>query len=93
MELTQQKVLLNQDVLMQNLGAEAVFLNCEREEYFSLNEVGRNMLSALQSSPSIQAAYERLLAEYEVEPEQLKQDLLNLIEQLLENGLVEVTEA
>lgn len=92
MKLTQ-KVLLSQEVLMQNLGGEAVFLNCEREEYFSLDEVGANMLSALQSFPSIQAAYEHLLAEYEVEPEQLQQDLLNLIEQLAENGLVEVIEA
>ena len=76
---------------MQDLGGEAVFLNCDREEYFTLDEVGTRMLSVLQESPSIQAAYEVLLEEYDVDPQRLQQDLLNLIQQLVENGLVEIT--
>jgi hypothetical protein len=92
MELTQ-KVSLAPEVLMQELGSEAVFLNCELEEYFSLDEVGARMLAVLQESPSIQAACAVLLEEYAVEPAQLQQDLLDLIQQLEAHGLVEVAGA
>ena len=90
MELTQ-KVSLNQNVLMQDLNGEAVFLNCDREEYFSLDVVGTRMLMVLQQSQSIESAYEVLIEEYEVDPEKLRQDLLALVQELEEYGLVEIT--
>jgi hypothetical protein len=92
MEWTQ-KVSLNKDVLMQDLGGEAVFLHCEQEEYFSLDQVGTRMLAVLQDASSIQAAYEMLLEEYDVEPERLKQELLEFVEKLVEDGLVEVADS
>ncbi|MGK7927184.1 MAG: PqqD family protein [Spirulina sp.] len=86
-----QKVSLAEDVLIQDLAGESVLLNLESEEYFGLDEVGTRMLAVLNESESIQAAYRVLLAEYEVDGIQLKQDLLELIEQLSEHGLVKVT--
>jgi Coenzyme PQQ synthesis protein D (PqqD) len=44
----------------------------------------------LTTSPSVEAAYETLLEEYEVEPETLRQDLDDLLGKLAEQGLVEV---
>jgi hypothetical protein len=38
----------------------------------------------------VQTAYDALLAEYEVEPERLRQDMFALLEKLAEHGLVEV---
>ena len=90
MELSQ-KVSLNQDVLMQDLNGEAVFLNCDREEYFSLDEVGTRILMVLQQSHSIESAYEALIEEYDVDPEKLRQDLLALVRELEEHGLVKIT--
>jgi hypothetical protein len=49
------------------------------------------MYKALTGSESVQAAYDSLLAEYEVEPEVLRRDLSGLIQKLLEHGLVEVS--
>jgi hypothetical protein len=48
------------------------------------------MWSVLTSSDCIERAYEALLAEYEVEGEKLRHDLGELIDKLLEQGLVEV---
>jgi len=79
-----------EDVLMRELGGESVLLNLNRECYFGLDEVGTRMWTALTASESIQAAYERLLDEYEVDGERLRQDLSALIEKLMEQGLVEV---
>jgi hypothetical protein len=88
-ELTQ-NVIPVADVLVQNLEDEAVLLNLQSEAYFGLNEVGTRMFVLLQEHHSIEAAYQQLLAEYDVDPECLQQDLLHLIEQLVEHGLVQV---
>ncbi|MEM1370414.1 MAG: PqqD family protein, partial [Cyanobacteria bacterium P01_H01_bin.15] len=76
--------------LMQDLGGESVFLQCDREEYFSLDEVGTHMLATLNASKTVRQAYETLLAEYDVSPERLEYDLFELITKLFTHGLVEI---
>jgi hypothetical protein len=78
------------DVMLRVIGDEAVILNLKRELYLGLNPVGTRMWTVLQSSPTVQAAYEALLEEFEVEPERLRQDLDQLLDQMLEQGLIEL---
>lgn len=77
-------------VMVREVEGESVLLNLASERYFGLNEVGTRMLSVLTTSDSIQSAYETLLGEYEVEGEKLRQNLEELIDKLVANGLVEV---
>jgi hypothetical protein len=88
-----QALRVNENVLIQDLGGESVLLNLDSEQYFGLDDIGTDMLSMLKESLSIQATYDRLLQKYDVEPQQLQQDLLELVEQLVEHGLVQVAEA
>jgi hypothetical protein len=88
--LTQQ-ISIKKDVLVQEMSGELVLLNLETEEYFGLDDVGNAMWTCLKESDSLQVAYDRLLEMYEVEPQQLKQDLLKLVEQFVEHDLVEIT--
>ena len=83
------RVLVPDGVLIRELEGESVILNLNSESYFGLDDVGTRMWSALTNSPSIQAAYDNLLAEYDVEPEKLSRDLDSLIEQLVSLGLLE----
>ncbi|MBA2525336.1 MAG: PqqD family protein, partial [Pyrinomonadaceae bacterium] len=55
-----------------------------------LDEVGTRMLSVLTTSKSIQTAFEMLLEEYDVENGLLRQDLIDLIDRLVEQGLLEI---
>ena len=55
------------DVLFRLVGDEGVLLNLNTTLYLGLNPVGTRMWNALTSAGSIQAAYDTLLAEYEVE--------------------------
>lgn len=80
------------DILIRELDGESVILNLKSERYFGLDEVGTRIWVTLSTSESIQAAYENLLSEYEVDGEQLRQDMQNLIEQLVEHGLVELSD-
>jgi hypothetical protein len=81
------------DVLVQELEGESVLLNLKSERYFGLDEVGTRIWAILGKSESIQQAYDALLAEYDVEPDVLRRDLLDLIDKLVDRGLVEIGNA
>ena len=76
-------------ILLQELDGESVFLNLNNGKYFGLDEVGTHLWKALTAASSIQAAYEGLLRQYDVEAERLRQDLSDLLDQLVAHGLVE----
>ena len=76
------------EVMIQEVGGESVLLDLKTERYLGLNEVGTRMWQALLESDSIQAAYETLLTEYDVTPQQLEEDLRELLGRLLDNALI-----
>ncbi len=82
------KVKINEDVLFHNLEGGAVLLNTKSEEYFGLDEVGTSMWNALLETSSVEEAHQELIAQYEVEPKELYQDLKNWIQELVENQLL-----
>jgi hypothetical protein len=84
------RVAVPDGVLISNLQDESVILNLDSERYYGLDDVGTRMLSALSTSNSIGAAYELLLEEYDVEGEVLRRDLLSLVEQLVNQGIVSI---
>jgi hypothetical protein len=77
-------------VLVRFLDRESVLLNLETEQYFGLDETGTRMWQLVTGSPNIDAAYQDLLAEYDVEPELLRDNLTELLGRLVENGLLQV---
>ena len=87
------RVSVPESVLFRELEGESVILNVDSESYFGLENVGTRMWLVLTESDSIQAAYETLKDEYDVEPELLRRDLIELIEKLSENGLVRIDDA
>ncbi|HEX6043488.1 MAG TPA: PqqD family protein [Pyrinomonadaceae bacterium] len=84
------RVRVADDVLISNLQEESVILNLNSERYFGLDDVGTRMLSVLTTSDSIEAACETLAAEYDVDRQALRVDLIALVENLLQQGLVKV---
>ena len=84
------RIVISPEVLISEVGSESVLLNLKSEQYFGLDEVGTRMWQALTSGESIQAAYDALMAEYDVEPDLLRRDMSDLIERLIDQGLVEI---
>jgi Coenzyme PQQ synthesis protein D (PqqD) len=82
-----------QHVLVRVLDRESVLLNLETEVYFGLDETGTRMWQLVTTSPNINAAYQELLAEFDVEPELLRTNLAELLGRLVENGLLQVLPA
>src|SRR5580658_8891912 len=77
-------------VLVRVLDRESVLLNLETEKYFGLDETGTRMWQLATSSPNIDAAYQELLEEFDVAPELLQNNLRDLLDKLVEHGLVEM---
>jgi len=82
-----------QHVLVPPLDQESVLLNLETEQYFGLDETGTRMWQLLTTSPSIDTAYQELLAEYDVQPETLRENLTELLGHLVEHGLLQILPA
>ena len=82
------RVTVPDDVLISKLQEESVILNLDSERYYGLDDVGTRFLSALTTSDSIETAYDRLSREYDVDPQELRDDLLALVENLIDQGLL-----
>jgi len=80
-------------VLVRFLDRECVLLNLETERYFGLDETGTRMWQLVTTTANLNAAFQTLLAEYDVEPDLLKANLTDLMCRLVENGLLEVIPA
>lgn len=80
-------------VLVRFLDRESVLLNLDTEQYFGLDETGTRMWQVVTASPNVDAAYQELLAEFDVEPQLLCEHLTDLLGRLVENGLLQVLPA
>jgi hypothetical protein len=84
------RVVVPSHVLVRFLDKESVLLNIETERYFGLDETGTRMWQLVTAAPNVEVAYQQLLAEYEVAPELLRENLTDLLARLVENGLLQV---
>ena len=82
------RVRVPDDVLISNLQEESVILNLDSERYYGLDDVGTRFLSVLNTADSIEAAYVVLRDEYHVDTQSLRQDLLELVEDLVKQGIL-----
>ncbi len=78
------------DVMFRMVDDEIVMLNLKTELYLGCDAVGTRMWAALTGSDSIQAAFELLMTEFDVQAEELRRDLEEFIGKLLDQGLIEI---
>jgi len=88
----EQRVSIPDSVMFRELEGESVILDLDSESYFGLDQIGTKMWQAVTEADSIQAAYDVLLEEYEVEADTLRADLSELLDTLLARGLIEVAD-
>jgi coenzyme PQQ synthesis protein D (PqqD) len=73
-----------------SLGDEAVILELTQGVYYGLNEVGARIWELLQQPRRVGEIRDLILDEYEVAPQTATRDLLALLAELAERGLIEV---
>ena len=82
------RVTVPTNVLIRFLDQESVLLNLNTERYFGLDSVGTRMWQLVTSAPTIEPAYCQLIEEFDADPERLRSDLSDLLNHLVENGLI-----
>lgn len=87
------RVVIPPHVLVRHLDGESVLLNLETEKYFGLDSTGTRMFELVTTSATIELAYGKLVEEFEVEPELLRNHLRELLSELRENGLLNILPA
>lgn len=85
------RVRILDDVLFQELQGEAVLLNLKTGVYLGLDRLGTRIWQMLQADGSLNKVSEVILQEYDVTPEKLTQDLVSLVAQMQQQGLIEVS--
>ncbi len=77
-----------ENLLVHNLGEEAVILNLSTEKYYTLNGVGYHMWQVLTSSTTLDEAFSKLQEEYDVEESTLRHDFESFVNHLNEQLLI-----
>jgi hypothetical protein len=75
--------------MVRKVGEESVLLDLKTERYLGLDDVSARFWDLLTSGEPIQSAYDKLLEEFEVEPERLRNDLDAFVQELIQFGLIE----
>lgn len=85
-----QKINISDQVFAQEVDEEIVLLDMNSENYFGLDETGSAIWQQLSKTGSLQATYDALIEEYEIQPAQLEADIFAFVQTLVDAGLVEV---
>lgn len=75
-----------------DLGEEIILLHLESGHYFGLENVGARIWRLMEKPTAVREIERVLLEEYDIEPDKCQEEVLQLLSDLLDHGLVEVTE-
>ena len=85
-------IKVSQDQVSCDLEGEAAILNLKNSVYYGLDPVGARIWQLIQEPRSLAQIRDVLRTEYDVEVSQLETDIRDLVEQLAEQGLIEITQ-
>jgi hypothetical protein len=80
------------DVVSCDLDGEAAILNLKDGVYYGLDPVGAKIWNLIQKPIRLNDVVEIIWDEYDVDINRCKDDIFELVEELLNNGLVKVNE-
>ena len=88
----QDSLQVSEDAVYRELDGEAVLLNLDTGIYFGLNATGTRIWNLIAQHGSLQKVLDAMAEEYDASPNSLEKDLLQLVSQLSEKGLVSVVQ-
>jgi hypothetical protein len=83
-------VVASPDQVASDLAGETVLLGMKTARYYGLADVGARIWALLQNPVSVSSISETIAREYDVAPERCQADVVRFLEELADNGLIEV---
>ena len=84
------RVAIHQDAVFRELDGEAVILQLEAGMYFGLDPVGTRLWQLIETHGQLRPVLEAALEEFDVPPDVLERDLIELVSRLSEKELLVV---
>lgn len=81
---------IGDDVVFRELEGEAVLLKMQSGIYFGLDAVGTRIWQLIEQHGTLSIVRDEIIKEFDVDGDAASRDLLDLVSQLAERGLVEL---
>ncbi|MBP1699257.1 MAG: thymidylate synthase [Deltaproteobacteria bacterium] len=85
-------IVVTKDQVSADLSGEAAILNLKTSTYFGLNTVGASIWKLVREPKTVSQIRDAIIQEYDVEPDRCEHDILELLQELSEHGLIEIIE-
>jgi len=83
-------VVVTGDQMASDISGETVILGLTAGRYYGLKDVGARVWQLIQTPTAVSVLEQTIVSEYDVDRERCSTDLVKLLGQLIEAGLVEV---
>jgi hypothetical protein len=83
-------IIKSPDQISTDLGGEVVILDMQSEEYFSFDGVGARIWEMIETPTTVREILAAILQAYDVEPARAESDLLAVLDEMAQEGLIEV---
>ena len=85
-------VVATKDQVSADLSGEAAILNLKTSTYFGLNTVVASIWKLILEPKTVSQIRDAIVEEYDVEPDRCEHDILELLQELLKYGLIEIVD-
>ena len=82
------RVKIPEEVLARQVGDETVMLDLAKGTYFGLDPVGARIWQLLGEGKTLAQVCEAMIDEYDVSRDDIERDVMRLVEELIERGLI-----
>lgn len=77
-------------IFIQEIDDEVIILDSNTQEYFTINQVGKDIWELLSKELTLEEVVTELMEIYDISKEQLESDVKNFIEALSQKGLIKI---
>lgn len=86
------RVVATKEQVACEVDGEAVILDLKSETYFGLDPVGTRIWDLIQEPARVEDVCQALLEEYEVDPDRCRREVVDLLNEMAEEGIVEIVD-
>jgi len=84
------RVVAADDCLSRTIDDEAVILQTDSGTYYGLNDVGRHIWELIEQPRTVEELCDEIVSAYDVEYETCRADVVDVLTEMQENGLIEL---
>lgn len=82
------KVIIPETLFLQKVDDEAILLDSNTNQYFSLNDAGSLIWEILEEKKDLNTVKDEIVEIYEIDEKIVENDILNFIQEVANKGLI-----